>query len=133
LAALSPAMSSKVTLTEVVLSNLRPGLLRKPPSGPPAPSIPRARRDIQLHAPMMSTQGSSVSKSCTANGCCWLLTSILTPLSRKKGSSAASFWGRLVRNVVIGLPPSVSGLASVPSTVSPAITTASTFPARIHS
>ena len=62
LAAFSPAMSSNVTFTEVVLSNLRLWFLMSPPKGPPVPSIPLARFDIQNQAPMISAQGSSVNR-----------------------------------------------------------------------
>ena len=99
MAALSPAMSSNVTLTDVALSNLRPGPFMRPPSGPPAPSIPRARRDIQIHAPMMRAHGSKVSTSWTANGCFWLLTTIFAPFSLSTGNKAGSFCGRLQRKV----------------------------------
>ena len=56
-------MSSKVTLTDVALSNWRLRFLIKLPSGPPAPSIPCARRDIQNQTPMISTHGSSVNST----------------------------------------------------------------------
>ena len=62
-------MSSKVTFTEVALSNFLLWFFVNPASGPPAPSIPWARLDIQIQTPMMSAQGSSVITTCTANGC----------------------------------------------------------------
>ena len=63
-------MSSNVTFTDVDLSNLRLWFLVSAPSGPPVPSIPCARLDIQYQNPMMRAHGSSVITNWTANGCC---------------------------------------------------------------
>ena len=59
MAAFSPAMSSKVTFTDVALSNLRLWFLSIPANGLPDPSIVFARRDIHSQNPMMSAHGSS--------------------------------------------------------------------------
>ncbi len=68
-AAFSPAMSSKVWLTEVALSNLRLWFFPKAPRTPPLPNIPVARLDIQSHTPMISAQGKSVTSTWTPKGC----------------------------------------------------------------
>ena len=128
LAAFSPAMSSKVTFTEVALSNLRLWFLLMPLNGLPDPIIVFARRDIQTQNPMRSAHGRSESRSCTGKDCCWLFTLICTPFWRSRGSSAGSFAAAVVCTVVRVRPASVSGAFNVASRASPPMTTDWTLP-----
>ena len=89
-------MSSKVTVTDVVLSNLRLWFLAMPPKGLPDPSIVFARRDMKTQNPTISAHGSREIMSWTSQDCCWLFTSICTPFWRSSGSSAGSFAAAVV-------------------------------------
>ena len=114
LAAFSPATSSNFTFTEVALSNLRLWFFMSPPSGPPAPSIPLARLEIQDQAAKITTQGSSVKRNWRAKGCRWLLTLMRTPFCRSSGRSCESLGATLVWRSLTCRPSSVSDSSGWP-------------------